>query len=316
VDWSRFGLDRVPFRPAVDTGGYFPAPTHEAALARIAAAFSRREPIVLLDGPSGVGKSLVARKWLEDLLPDVPRIVIPNAQAERAADLLQAILFDLGQPYLGLSEQELRLAMTGQLLEVAKRGFPTVLVIDEAQNLSSAALEEVRLLSNLETREGTAVVTLLIAQPGLRATLARPAARLCADRIASRITVDPLTPEESAAYIRHHISAAGGDAGQWFIEEAVSLLAAACRGIPRLLNRVALVACELSLQASALPVDAEAVVEALTQLGIPLPAEESEENPADVVVLPHPAQADAPRSSLAPEQPSRKRKGKRNRRAA
>ncbi len=316
MDWSRFGLDRVPFRPAVDTGSYFPAPAHEAALACIAAAFSRREPIVLLDGPTGVGKSLVARKWLEDLLPDVPRIVIPNAQAGRPADLLQAILFDLGQAYLGLSEQELRLAVMAHLLEVAKRGFPTVLVIDEAQNLSSAALEEVRLLSNLETREGTAVVTLLIAQPGLRAILARPTARLCADRIASRISVEPLTPDESAAYIRHHISAAGGDAGQWFIEEAVSLLAAACGGIPRLLNRVAAVACELGVQTNALPVDAEAVVEALTQLGIPLPAEQSEENPADVVTLPPPASTTASFSSLAPKQPSRKRKAKRDRRAA
>lgn len=316
MDWSRFGLDRVPFRPAVDTGSYFPAPAHEAALARIAAAFSRREPLILLDGPSGVGKSLVARKWLEDLLPDVPRIVIPNAQAERPADLLQAILFDLGQPYLGLSEQELRLAITGHLLEVAKRGFPTVLVVDEAQNLNSAALEEVRLLSNLETREGTAVVTLLIAQPDFRTILARPAARLCADRIASRISVEPLTPDESAAYIRHHISAAGGEAEQWFIEEAVSLLAMACGGIPRLLNRVAAVACELSVQANALPVDAEAVVEALTQLGIALPAEESEENSADRVVMPPPAPTAASASSLAPKQPARKRNVKRGRRAA
>jgi type II secretory pathway predicted ATPase ExeA len=154
VDWSRFGLDRPPFRPAVDTAAYFPAQSHETALAVIAAAFARREPAVLIDGVSGVGKSLVVRKWLDDLLPDVPRVFVPNAHAERPGDLLQAILFDLGKPYQGLSEQELRLSVTGHLLDSAVGGFPTVLVIDEAQHLSLGALEELRLLGNLETRQG------------------------------------------------------------------------------------------------------------------------------------------------------------------
>src|SRR5262245_38881442 len=79
VDWSHYGMERSPFRPAVDPAAYFPAPAHEAALAALAAAFARREPAVLIDGTSGVGKSLVARKWLDDLLPDVPRALLPNA---------------------------------------------------------------------------------------------------------------------------------------------------------------------------------------------------------------------------------------------
>ncbi|MCS6865726.1 MAG: AAA family ATPase [Gemmataceae bacterium] len=315
MDWSRFGLDRVPFRSAVDTGGYFPSPVHEAALATVAAAFSRRQPLVLLDGPSGVGKSLVARKWLADLLPEVPRIVIPNATAERPADLFQAILFDLGQSYQGLSEQELRLAVTGHLLEATQTGFPTVLVLDEAQHLSVAALEEVRLFSNLETRDGTAVVTLLIAQPSLRKILARPTVRLFADRLCARITLEPLTFDQSAAYIRHHISVAGGVPSRWFTDEAIALLAAACGGIPRILNRVATVACALSAEVNTLPVDAEAVVEALTQLGLPLPPEEPG-NKADEVVLPHPAQQVAVSPAQTQERHSRHRKAKRNSRAA
>ncbi|QJW93192.1 ExeA family protein [Frigoriglobus tundricola] len=186
MDWSHFGLDRPAFRPAVDPAAYFSAPSHDAARAALAAAFARREPAVLIDGPAGVGKSLVARKWLDDLLPDVPRALLPNAYADRPADLLQAILFDLGKPYQGLSEQELRLAVTGHLLDAATGAFPTVIVIDEAQHLSLAALEELRLLGNLETRQGVAAFAVLVAQPMLRDALRRPAYALFADRVAVR----------------------------------------------------------------------------------------------------------------------------------
>ena len=262
MDWTRYGMERPPFRPAVDTAAYFPAPSHEAALAALAAAFARREPAVLIDGPPGVGKSLVARKWLDDLLPDVPRALLPNAYADRPADLLQAILFDLGKPYQGLNEQELRLAVTGLLLDAAVGGFPTVLVIDEAQHLSLAALEEVRLLGNLETRNGAAAVAVLVAQPMLRAALARSAYALVADRVAVRYTVEPLSAEESAGYLRHQVRAAGGDPAKVLDAGAVALFAGACGGVPRALNRAAGLAFELSAEAGAEVIDVEAALEA------------------------------------------------------
>lgn len=311
MDWSRFGLDRLPFRPAVDPAAYYPAPSHEAALSALAAAFARREPAVLIDGAAGVGKSLVVRKWLDDLLPDVPRVFVPNAYAERPADLLQAILFDLGKPYQGLSEQELRLAVTGHLLDSASGDFPTVLVMDESQHLSLGALEELRLLGNLETRQGAVTFAVLAAQPQLRAAFTIPAYALFADRVAVRCGIDPLTVEESAAFLRHQVSAAGGDPAQLFDPEAVSLLASACGGIPRLLNRAAGVALELTAQAEAEMIDVEAALEALGRLGIVV----AEEEAADVVILPHPAtesrragktkSTDANRGSK--EKPGRKR---------
>jgi type II secretory pathway predicted ATPase ExeA len=288
LDWSRFGLDRPPFRPAVDTAAYFPAQSHEAALAALAAAFARREPAVLIDGAPGAGKSLVVRKWLDDLLPDVPRVFVPNASAERPAELLQAILFDLGQPYQGLSEQELRLAATAHLLDSAACGFPTVIVLDEAQHLSLPALEELRLLGNLETRQGAVAFAVLVAQPTLRAALARPAYALFADRVAVRCGVEPLSPEESAAYLRHQVSAASGDPAKLLDEEAVTLLASACGGIPRVLNRAAGLAFELCAHADAEAVDVEAAMESLSRLEIAMP-EEGEAD--DAVLLPHPGGA-------------------------
>lgn len=298
VDWSHFGMDRSPFRPAVDAAAYFPAPSHAAALAAVAAAFARRDPVVLIDGPSGVGKSLVARKWLDDLLPDVPRVMIPNARADKPADLLQAILFDLGKPYQGLSEQELRLAVTGHLLDAAGSGFPTVIMIDEAQHLSQTALEELRLLGNLESRTGAVAFAVLVAHPMLRDQLRRPAYAPFADRVAVRQAIDALTTEESAAYLRHQVRAAGGDPAKVFDDEAVMLLVSACGGLPRVLNRAAALAFELGAEAGADLIDVEAAFEALDRLGITPP---DEDGTGDAVLLPHPARV------AEPERPAKRK---------
>jgi type II secretory pathway predicted ATPase ExeA len=287
VDWSHFGLTRPAFRAAVDTDSYFPAAAHEAGLAAVAAGFARRDPVVLIDGPSGVGKSLVARKWLEGLLPEVPRAVVPNVHAAKPAELLQAILFDLSKPYQGLCEQELRLAVTGHLLEAADAsGYPTVLLIDEAQHLTQPALEELRLLGNVETRHGVALFALLVAHPMLRDALARPAYEAFAQRVTVRAGIEPLTAEEAAAYLRHQVAAAGGDPAAVLDDSAVSLLAAACGGIPRVLNQAAALAATLAIEAEAEQIDVEAALEALGRLGIETAGTEESEEP---VVLPHPA---------------------------
>jgi type II secretory pathway predicted ATPase ExeA len=224
---------------------------------------------VLIEGPPGIGKSLVVRKWLDDLLADVPRVFLPSAHAQRPADLLQAILFDLGKPYQGLSEQELRLAVTGHLLDAADEcGYPTVLVLDEAQHLSQQACEELRLLGNLETKRGAAAFTLLVAQPALRDTLRGPDYELFAQRIGTRAAVVPLTPLESMGYVRHQIRAAGGEPGDVFDEEGISLVADACGGVPRVLNRAAALALELAAEGGAERADVEAALEALERLGL------------------------------------------------
>ncbi len=299
VYWSHFSLERQPFRPAVDPDSYFPSPSHEEAIAALAAGFARRDPVVVIDGKMGVGKSLVARKWLEHLLPDVPRVVVPNAHAERPGALLQAILFDMGKPYHGLTEQELRLSVTGLLLDVAAEStFPTVLILDEAQHLSQAAIEELRLLGNLETRRGSALFTVLVAQPTLRDAFRRPAYELFAQRVAVQVAVEPLTPGESVDYIRHQLRAAGGEPEKVFDEAVVPLLAGACHGIPRVLNRAAALALELAAGAEAVQVDVEAGLEALDRLGLTSeevdPESGQSEELAGAVLLPHPARTAEP----------------------
>jgi type II secretory pathway predicted ATPase ExeA len=292
VDWSHFNLDRQPFRPAVDPDAYFPATSHEAALTAVAGAFARRDPVVLLDGPAGVGKTLIARKWLEHLLPDVPRVLVPSTHAEKPSELLQAILFDLAKPYQGLSEQELRLAVTGHLLDAAtESGYPTVVVLDEAQHMGQPAFEELRLLGNLETRRGVAMFALLVAHPMLREALHAPVFEHFAQRMTVRAAIEPLSEAESGEYLRHQIRSAGGDGAMVFSDDAVSLIAGACRGIPRVLNRVAALALELSTEAKSEQVDVEAALEALDRLGMKA-GESVDESPAgEPVLLLHPARA-------------------------
>jgi type II secretory pathway predicted ATPase ExeA len=295
VEWSHFGLDRQPFRPAVDPAAYFPAASHEAARAAVAESFARRDPIVLIDGPSGVGKTLVARKWLEDLVPDVPRIVVPNSRADRPIELLQAMLFDLALPYQGLTEQETRLALTGHLLDVAGEcPYPTVVVLDEAHHLGELSLEELRLLGNLETRRGGVLFAVLVANQTLREALSGPSHEGLAQRLAVRAAIEPLTAEESAEYIRHQIRAAGGESGTVFDAEAISILAGACRGVPRLINRAATLTLELAAAGQAEEADVEAALEALERLGLSVPEPSEPVDPVDPVLLPHPARAVGP----------------------
>lgn len=282
MDWTHFGVARAPFRPVIDTGSYFAAATHEAAHAAIAAAFARRDPAVLIEGVAGTGKSLVARRWLEQLPSETPRILLANLPAARPADLLQAILFDLGLPYRGLGEQELRLAVTEQLLGNLEKNTATVLVVDEAQDLGAGAIEELRLLGNIESTAGSALFVVLIAQPRIAQTLKHPECGDFPQRLGAACRIEPLTVEESNAYLSHQLALAGRSLADVIDDDAVSLLTAACRGIPRLLNRSTMLAAELAASAEAETIDAEAALEALARLGL------GEEPVEDEAILRHP----------------------------
>lgn len=282
MDHAHFGLARRPFRPTPDTDAYFPAATHEAALTGLRHAFAARDGLALLDGDHGTGKTLVALRLLEGLDAAVPRVLIPASRFARPADLHQAILFDLGAEYRGLTEQELRLAVTEKLLGQLVEGHPTVIVLDEAQHLTADLLEEVRLLGNLESRSAKAAFVVLVAQPQLRERLAAPELAAFAQRVAARCRVEPLTAEESAEFVRHQLKAAGGRPDALVTDEALAVLAGRCKGLPRLLNQTAYLAFTLAAAAGADAVDAEAAVEALAQLGLAEPHDEP-------TLIPHPA---------------------------
>lgn len=292
---AHFGLRRRPFPTTPDPACYYPASGHEQALEALLLGLADGEGVLLLTAGPGVGKTLIGHCLVERLGPEVASAFLTHATMKDRAGLLQALLFDLGLPYQGLAEQDMRLALINHLLAGFAAGRKTVLVIDEAHHLGPDLLEELRMLGNLEGRDGKAVQIVLLAQPALLVTLNRPELASLRQRLAVRPTLEPLGVEEAADYVLHHLRTAGSSGQPLFDGEALELLARATGGVPRLLNQAAHQALRLAAGTEPGEVDAEAVVEALAQLGLSAPADE--ETPQAAPPSPAPYRLFAPAHS-------------------
>jgi type II secretory pathway predicted ATPase ExeA len=268
VDATRFGLRRRPFPNTPDASCYYPATSHEKALARLQLGLAEGESVLLLTGEPGTGKTLLCHCLLERLGPSLCSAAVTNSHLADRAALLQAILFDLALPYQGRSEQEMRLALTEHLLQSFAAGGPTLLIVDEAHHLSSELLEELRLLGNLEAGGGRALQIVLAGQPSLPENLRRPELSSLRQRAAVRAEVRPLELQEAADYVLHHLRLAGARPDELFSDEALETLARACRGVPRLLNQAAHQCLAVAAEAGVGQVDAEVALEALAILGL------------------------------------------------
>ena len=276
MDENRFGLKRRPFPPAPDASLYYPATLHESALAALQRGIVEDEGFVLLTGEPGTGKTLIGYVLLERLGEGAASAFLTNSHFADRAALLQAILYDLGLPYEGASEQLLRLRLTDQLLKNCADKLRTVIVIDEAHHLSGDLLEELRLLANLEAGSGKAVQFVLLAQPCILPTLAQPGLEALAQRIAARPELSALDVEEAYDYLLHHVRLAGVKPEKLFDDTALEAIARATHGLPRCLNQVAHQALVLAEEGELTKVDTEAALEALAMLGL-APVEESPE---------------------------------------
>jgi type II secretory pathway predicted ATPase ExeA len=251
-------------------------------LARLLQAIRDEQGIALLTGAAGTGKTLLCYCLLERLDAGIVTVYLTNSHFADRTALLQSILYDLDLPYQGLSEQELRLALIDRLLSTYSAGKHTLIIVDEAQNLSADLFEELRLLSNLEARQGKAVQILLVGQPDLAAMLRQPGMAALDQRIAVRTVLDPLPEQEAADYLHAQLRAAGARPDRVMGPEALQLLAQRTGGFPRLLNHAAHEAMSLACSAGAEQVDAEAALEALQVLGLDTAAEEENATlPAD-----------------------------------
>lgn len=274
---KRFGLTRRPFSATPDSDRYYPATSHETALAAMRQALADDEGIVLCTGAPGTGKTLLAQVMLDRLTDDSASALLTNSHLADRSALLQAILYDLDLPYADRGEQVLRLRLTEQLLKNCAAGRRTLLVVDEAQHLSADLLEELRLLTNLEGGGRKALQVVLIAQPAILDTLGQPALEVLQQRLAVRCRIEPLGAEEAADYLHHHLRQAGAEPERLFDESAIDLLVRGTGGVPRRLNQAAHQALVLADAADMDGVDAEAAVEALAVLGLSAPEVESEQ---------------------------------------
>lgn len=267
---AHFGLRRRPFRATPDLDSYFPASTHETALVTLQAALISDEPIVLVTAPPGLGKTLLGHRLLASGSAEQRVALVTNTHLRTRIDLLQAILYDLSLPYRDQTEQELRLAFNETCLEHFRTGERALIVIDEAQHLSPDLLEELRLWGNIETGEGRAVQVVLLGLPEIRETIRLPQLSAFQQRLTTRITLQPMSQEESLDYVRHQIVHVGGQADRILAKEALAVLTQAGNGVPRFLNQIADAAFRLAFEAEARQVDVEAVLEVLARRGEPL----------------------------------------------
>jgi general secretion pathway protein A len=236
---SHFGLREPPFSITPDPRFLYMSARHREALAHLVYGVGQHGGFVQLTGEVGTGKTSVCRCLLEQLPSHVDLALVLNPRLS-PVELLATVCGELRIPYPAgtTSAKELVDRLHRHLLEAHARGRRTVLIVDEAQNLAPEVLEEVRLLTNLETTREKLLQVILIGQPELTAILDQPKLRQLAQRITARYHLEPLSRAETRAYVRHRLAVAGRGRAV-FTEAALRVLHRRSRGIPRLINAVA-----------------------------------------------------------------------------
>ena len=236
-----FGLSERPFAITPNPRFVFLSQRHQDALAHLlyGVGTGGSGGFVQLTGEVGTGKTTLCRLVLEQV-PENTRVALILNPMLSPPELLRAICAELeiDVSEAGDSMQALLDALNRYLLERHAEGERVVLIIDEAQNMSRQGLEQIRLLTNLETATDKLLQILLLGQPELRDLLGRPELRQLAQRITARYHLDPLNEEETEAYVRHRLEVAGA-ARCPFNRDGMKALYRVSEGVPRLINIIA-----------------------------------------------------------------------------
>ncbi len=238
-----YGLKRQPFEISPDPAFFCPTPRHNEALASVAHGIQRRKGFVMITGEVGTGKTLVAQCLFAFLKRSrIPFAYIFNTRLN-ASEFLHYVLTDLGIACKGKSKAELLIELNNLLVARYKENSTVVLVVDEAQLLEWEVLEEIRLLTNLETANHKLLQIVLIGQPELDVKMELPSLRQVKQRLAFRCRLEPLNERQTREYVCRRLSMAGGGQQTIFSPEALSAIYRYSAGIPRLVNTI----CENSL---------------------------------------------------------------------
>ncbi len=232
-----YQLREPPFNITPDPRFLYFSPNHQEAFNHLLFGIHQRKGFIELTGEVGAGKTTVCRKLLEELGPNYHTAVILNP-CLTGSMLLRAITAELNITVKGRDRLACLLALNEFVLQQTEAGSDVVLIIDEAQDLSDELLEQVRLLSNLETDHQKLMQIVLMGQPELRDKLAQPALRQLRQRITVRYHLKPLNETETAAYIQHRLTTAGGNGRPHFDSAAIQAIYDYSGGIPRMINAV------------------------------------------------------------------------------
>jgi general secretion pathway protein A len=230
-----FGFLESPFSVTPDPRFFYTNPVYLEAYATLRYGIEAKKGFIVITGEVGTGKTTLLRKLLRSLEDTVHSVFVFNTCIS-FPELLQVTLHDLGITPKDASKVTMLQELNDYLIKRLKQGHTVVALIDEAQNLSAEVLEDLRLLSNLETDREKLLQIVLVGQPELEAKLDQPGLRQLKQRVAVQCRLDPLKDEEVGPYIDFRLRAAGYEGKGLFHREAVQQIALYSKGIPRLMN--------------------------------------------------------------------------------
>jgi len=261
-----YGLREKPFALTPDPRFLFLSASHREALAHVLYGIEQGEGFISVTGEVGTGKTTLCWTLLERLGPDTEVAFLFNPMLS-GEELVRAVSAEFGLASEGLSRTQLNDQLNRFLLEQRRAGRRVLLIIDEAQNLSPQTLEEIRLLSNLETSTSKLLQILLFGQPELDAKLESRELRQLRQRISVRWALQALDAGETREYVRHRIrTASAGHVGELFTEAALRDVHERAGGVPRLVNLVCDRALLAGYAAGTAQVGSELVVDAAREL--------------------------------------------------
>ena len=233
---KHFGFLHRPFALTPDPAFLYASRQHRMALTMLEYGLASQAPLLLLTGDVGSGKTTLVRRLIRDLAGALQVGLISNSHTGTRS-IMRWALSALEIAPADDSEIAAYEALVHTFVDTYARGRRTLLIVDEAQNLREDVLEELRLLSNVNSETDVVLQILLVGQPELRATLAKPELRQVAQRVSADFHLGPLSRDDVAGYIRHRLMVAGGREGI-FSAAAIDEIFAATNGVPRLVNQL------------------------------------------------------------------------------
>ncbi len=230
-----YGFSEKPFNTTPDSKFFFPSSQHSEALSSLIYAITERRGFVVITGEIGAGKTTVTRTLLNKLDMATKVALITNSHLT-PKELIAQILEELEVEYTPGGKQKLLSQLNAHLIKQLASNINVVIIIDEAQNLPPKVLEEVRMLSNLETEKEKLVQIILLGQPELKVKLSHPKLEQFKQRIALYYHLAPLSRRETREYIRHRLKLAGAQDEEIFTSAAIDIIYSHSKGIPRIIN--------------------------------------------------------------------------------
>jgi general secretion pathway protein A len=290
-----FGLNEPPFSLAPNPRFVYESASHADALAQVAYSIERREPLVVITGEIGAGKTLLCRTVIHRIQRKTFLSVINDPQLERD-DLLKQLLEDFGviskdrRNLTQTSRHELFNTLQNFLVSLVPLQAHAVVVIDEAQHLKPDVLEQIRLLSNIDDARGTLLQIILVGQTDLEPLLSRPELRQFQQRVSRRFRLDPMRGDEIQQYIEHRLAVARGstqsqlpgsnelerEVAAWgiakptitFTPDAIEIIGRLSGGLPRVINIVCDRALEIAHGLRSRTIDAKVIQTAASAVGL------------------------------------------------